>query len=174
LDVLTGDVIYYFSHGFNSAIIFATYSGNLASKIPVSGASVDSIGAVQGIAAMVAGGISIASGNVKEAGAAFFNGAVKTFNSLSIHSQTNGAVSSAASSGFVDALEIQLQAFMQIPAETNLTAWKTAHGMPYFQVSTVSSLSGYVQCHDASVDIPGDGSEQDVVNGYMNSGFYYE
>ena len=46
--------------------------------------------------------------------------------------------------------------------------------MPYYEVANIGSLSGYVKCYDASVSIPGDGEEQDVVNGYLNSGFYYE
>lgn len=38
----------------------------------------------------------------------------------------------------------------------------------------LGNLSGYIQCQNASLDIPGDGSEQDTVNSYLNSGFYLE
>lgn len=38
----------------------------------------------------------------------------------------------------------------------------------------LGNLSGYVQCQNASLDIPGDGAEQDTVNSYLNSGFYLE
>lgn len=38
----------------------------------------------------------------------------------------------------------------------------------------ISSLSGYVQCSGASVDIPGYSEEKDRVNGYLNGGFFYE
>ena len=38
----------------------------------------------------------------------------------------------------------------------------------------ISTLSGYVQCSGASVDIPGYASEKDTVNTYLNGGFFYE
>ena len=40
--------------------------------------------------------------------------------------------------------------------------------------ATISSLSGYIQCQNASVDMPGTVAEKDTVNGYVNGGFYYE
>lgn len=50
----------------------------------------------------------------------------------------------------------------------------TQKGRAKFAAATISSLSGFIQCMDASVDIPGYASEKDRVNGYLNSGFYYE
>ena len=50
----------------------------------------------------------------------------------------------------------------------------TQKGRAKFAAATISSLSGYIQCMDASVDIPGYSSEKDRVNGYLNGGFYYE
>lgn len=50
----------------------------------------------------------------------------------------------------------------------------TTAGRPLCQNTTISSLSGYVQCDGASLDIPGFSQEKDAVNGYLNGGFYYE
>lgn len=55
------------------------------------------------------------------------------------------------------------------------TAYPTAtSGRATYKNYTISSLSGYIKCNNASVPISGDGAEQDVVNNYLNSGFYYE
>ena len=94
--------------------------------------------------------------------------------SLQLHSQGNGAISSAAQGGYSQAWQVKVNTYIQEPTETNLTAWQAEQGMPYFKVATVSSLSGYVKCANASVSIPGDGEEQNVLNGYLNGGFYYE
>lgn len=50
----------------------------------------------------------------------------------------------------------------------------TGEGRPDMSNRTISSLSGYIKCSGASVSINGYDSERDAVNGYLNSGFYYE
>lgn len=47
-------------------------------------------------------------------------------------------------------------------------------GRPLFETRTISTLSGYIKCGKASVDIPGAGPNKDAVNSYLNGGFYYE
>ena len=47
-------------------------------------------------------------------------------------------------------------------------------GRPTWKNLTLGGLSGYIKCSNASVPIPGDGAEQQAVNGYLNAGFYYE
>lgn len=47
-------------------------------------------------------------------------------------------------------------------------------GRPDMHNRTISSLSGYMKCANVSADIPGYDTEKDAVNGYLNSGFYYE
>ena len=47
-------------------------------------------------------------------------------------------------------------------------------GRPLFESRTISTLSGYVKCGKASIDIPGAAPNKDAVNAYLNSGFYYE
>ena len=49
-----------------------------------------------------------------------------------------------------------------------------ALGRSLNEFRTISTLSGYVQCTDASVDMPGCSEEKDRVNSYLNGGFYYE
>lgn len=47
-------------------------------------------------------------------------------------------------------------------------------GRPLFANRQLSTLSGYIKCGNASIDIGGYSSEKETVNGYLNGGFYYE
>ena len=47
-------------------------------------------------------------------------------------------------------------------------------GRPLCNKVQLSTLSGYILCKDASIDIKGYGGDKDRVNSYLNSGFYYE
>ena len=177
VDILTGDIVYNVKYG---AARISTYSGNLATKVPVSGAGYDAIGISTG-AMTVVGGAAAAIGGLLTAGmgtavmgglAAAVGGGVSAAKSAEFHTMINGSNSSAIGASLgASPYAIILQ---NEPTETNLLAFQAAHGMPYYEVANIGSLSGYVKCYDASVSIPGDGEEQDVVNGYLNSGFYYE
>ena len=169
IDILTGDIIYYV-HGEQAGLI-GTYTGNFASKIPVAGASYDGIGVIRGIATSIIG-LAGAAVNPAVGLGASLGGINSVANSLRLNSQTNGGISSALGGLKYD--DILLDIHISLPAEPNLTAYQSAHGMPYFKVDTVANCGGYVQCHAASVSIPGDGEEQDAINALMNSGFYYE
>lgn len=41
-------------------------------------------------------------------------------------------------------------------------------------VRSISGLSGYIKCRNASIEISGFTGDQEAVNTYLNSGFYYE
>ena len=41
-------------------------------------------------------------------------------------------------------------------------------------VRSISGLSGYIKCRNASIEISGFTGDQESVNNYLNSGFYYE
>lgn len=177
VDILTGDVAYNVKYG---AARVSTYNGNLATKVPVSGAGYDAIGVSTG-AMTVIGGAAAAIGGLITGGmgtavagglAAAVGGGVSAAKSAEFHTMINGSNSSAIGASLgANPYAIILQ---NEPSETNLTAFQAAHGMPYFEVANIGSLSGYVKCFDASVSIPGDGDEQSIVNGYLNNGFYYE
>ena len=47
-------------------------------------------------------------------------------------------------------------------------------GRPLCEHKVINTLSGYIKCANASIDINGLGNEKDVVNNYLNNGFYYE
>lgn len=175
VDILTGDIVYNVNYGANRT---STYNGNLATKIPISSAGFDALGVATGamttiggvaasIGALVTGGGSVLAGLGVAAA-----GGLGTAKSAELHTMINGGNSSAIGANLGTSPFVII--YQNIPSETNLTAFQAKHGMPYFQVATVSASGGYVKCHDASISIAGDGAEQEVVNGIMNSGFYYE
>lgn len=47
-------------------------------------------------------------------------------------------------------------------------------GKPKKSVMALSGLSGYVLCSDASIETSFTAAEKDMINGYLNSGFYIE
>ena len=116
---------------------------------------------------------NIASGNIF--GAA--EGLAGIAKSLSVDNIVVGANSSPLS--LIHNKNISIDIHVQTPLHgatsiAQLEAFRTDNGMPYFNRATISSLSGYIKCRNASVSIPGDGEEQSIVNNYLNSGFYYE
>ena len=47
-------------------------------------------------------------------------------------------------------------------------------GRPLCEHRQINTLSGFIKCSNASLDITGMGNEKDRVNSYLNNGFYYE
>ena len=177
IDILTGDIVYVLWIGTEKT---ATFNGNCATHMPIGSASYNAFGVVGG-AVTVVGGIAAAVGvlatggaaaTALAAGGAAAGGAASAVKSASVHTQINGSNSSAIAAEM--GISPRITIFTSVAAEPEITNFKTAHGLPYCKVDTVSNLSGYVQCFDASVSIPGDGTEQEAVNAMMNSGFYYE
>ena len=178
IDIITGDIVYKIMYA-NDAV--STYSGNCATKIPVSGASVDGVGIATGAMTVIGGAIAVVATVATGGGAAMLVGGAAaavggaanlTLKQSEIHTQINGNNSSAV------AVELGTDPYVIViqnkPIESNLLSYQAEQGMPYFKTATIGNLSGYVQCSGASVNIPGDGEEQQAVNGYLNSGFYYE
>lgn len=50
----------------------------------------------------------------------------------------------------------------------------SVYGRPCCRNLTISSIPGYIKCANASVPIPSLGKDRDIVNAYLNGGFYYE
>ena len=177
VDLLTGDIVYKVRYGGGWV---STYNGNIATKLPVTGASYDGIGVATGTISAIGGVGAAIIGGVKGLGAkavgmglgAAFGGALTAAKSAEFHTMINGGNSSAIGATIGTTPYALIHQY--VPEETSLLTYKTTHGMPYNKVGTVSACGGYVQTADASVSIPGDGAEQDVVNNYLNSGIYYE
>lgn len=59
--------------------------------------------------------------------------------------------------------------FYEIVDEDNATC-----GRPLCEARTISSLSGYMMCANAEIEIPGLPEERDAIVSFMNGGFFYE
>lgn len=177
IDNYTGDIVYKLSN--TSGDFISSYQGNCSVNIPISSQHYNAMATASGAISIIGGIASTAAAIASKnpalavgAGIGTAGGAVGIAQSLSIHTQVNGNLSSAVSTEL--GLKIVASVITRTPTESNLTAYKATSGMPYFKVATISSLSGYVQCAGASVDMPGTVAEKDTVNGYVNGGFYYE
>lgn len=125
------------------------------------------IGSILGAASSVVG--AVASGIIGNAAGAIAGGisaidsAVDAMRGSNRVTGTNGSFL-----GFYG--DAQLFAiFKNIADEDN-----THKGRPLCEVRTISSLSGYILCSYASVNIAGTQGDKDAVNSLLNSGFYYE
>lgn len=171
LDFVTGDIVYYLSSASPMGKGQSTsFSGNVAAKVPITGASYDGVGVAAGILSTAG---SIASGNPL----GIARGAMSIFDSLKLDTMVLGSNSSPLSLAHNKNISVETHTQVPILGATDineLSAFRQDQGMPYFARTALSNLSGYVQCANASVDIPGDGSVQNTINSYLNSGFYIE
>ena len=90
--------------------------------------------------------------------------------------QTVGGLGSSATLGLLNDggnLNVYIAC---VTYETNIdpSSVSSVMGTPTFAVKTIGSLSGFIQCQNASVAVNAHASERDQINSYLNSGFYYE
>lgn len=50
----------------------------------------------------------------------------------------------------------------------------TVYGRPLCKNVSIGSLSGFVKCSGASIEVAGDAIEREMIDTYLNNGFYYE
>lgn len=113
-------------------------------------------------------------------GNAIMNGASGNFGGTvgglgdAIHDRLSPPHTSIGASG--NRFSLLDRSFIQVDVtRLGSTAYPTAtSGRSTYKNLTLGNLTGYIQCQNASIEIPGDGAEQDAVNGYLNSGFYFE
>lgn len=176
IDLLTGDIVYQIKYGVATS---QSFSGNIATKMPVTGNSYDAIGVASGTLAVIGGAaaavIAIASEGgavpLMAAGGSMLAGAASAAKSTQIHTMINGSNSSAIGAHL--GLTPWVAIIQQTPTMTDIEEPKAIHGLPYYKTDTIGNLSGFVKCSGASVRIPGFKEEKDAVNSYLNKGFYY-
>ena len=175
VDIITGDVVYQIKYG---GLWSSTFNGNCATKMPVTGASYDGVGVATGALAVIGGAIGTALTVASEGGAApvlggvasMIGGAMSAAKSMELHTMINGSSSSAIGAHL--GLSPYYVIFQYQPSMTDLESIKTEQGLPVYKVQSITS--GFNKLSNASVDISGYDAEKTTVNGYLNSGFYYE
>ena len=177
LDRATGDLVY--KIGLDANNIIATYAGNCAATVPLTSNTINPTGAVGGVMSVIGGVAMTAAGAATKNPAVIASGFTselsgysQMFQSLQHHTQTNGSLSSYVSGAL--GTHIIAEVITRKPANTDIKTYQTAFGLPFYEMAQISTLSGYVKCSGASVDLPGLDQIRDEVNGYLNSGFFYE
>lgn len=178
IDNYTGDMVWEVEDSGGRTV--ATYQGNCATQIPIAGQTSNPSGAIPGALAVLGGGAGIAAGIAGMNPTALVGGvgaiaagSGAALGAMSHHTQVNGKISSGVGAQLPLVASVTVRT--RKPTETAIeSAFQTDNGLTYYKDATISSLSGYVKCSGASVSCPLTPGEIDVINGYMNSGFYYE
>ena len=153
IDILAGGVVI-----FTSQI-------HIACDVPIGGISGGQATAVSGIAQIV-GSLSVTPLHTLKNAIA---GAETAVSGMLTPPQSNTGASGN---------KMQWQTYSQVLCcVTRLGSTGKANpvlGQPLREDRQISTLSGYVLCNGASVDIDGFESDRDTINEKLNSGFYYE
>lgn len=164
IDALTGDALTDISG--DGQISIATIQYNLAVTIPIAQMTPNAMGGIAQIAGAVAtaskGGALAATAAAAEA----VKGATDLFNSTP---SFKGGLS--GKSWF----SMPYYGIKERYIDTRpLNEFNTTNGMPLFKQVQLSTLSGFCQCANASVDLNCMESDRDYINNCLNSGFYIE
>lgn len=174
VDVFTGDTTSYI-YGKNQIDtdynLMATINYNIAIQIPVGKYTSNAMGALSALVTAGGSGVSIASGNV---GGGLYGVASSIGNAI-IQANTMTA-SVKGSTGGTSWLSDELQCVLveRCINTFNVDIMKNTEGMPLMEEATLSTLSGYCKCENASVSISGYDSDRDYINNVLNSGFFIE
>ena len=166
-DLVSGDISYLLTYG-NDQGKLGRFTGNVSVNVPI-GKSVADLGKSAGIfagsvaaGAQVGGWVGAAIGSVV--------GAVEAIgNELTPQTTMIGGSGNKSelehNRGYMTITRKQFGA-KQYPT--------TEAGRPLYSNATLSTLSGYVKCGNASVPVNAPDSVRDAINSFLNSGFYIE
>lgn len=175
VDFFSGSINYILKHGNASTSeykIISQYNGQIGIPIPMGKSS--GIDGGNLITTMIGAGISVATEGlgsvaVAKAGESMIGSMVST-----AMSAINPNVSISGGAG--NRVFLLIHNVVRISVENYQTKDfpQAVAGRPLFENTQISNLSGFVKCGNASVDIAGFESEKAELNGYLNTGFYYE
>lgn len=151
----------YYSLGQSGPKMIGVYHHNLSCDLKQAGASINIGGIAGGAAAAVAGYLAedyktMVSGIASAASSAL---------------PTSGSVGGGGSGPTADMGESwYAYATYFDPIDED----QAEFGRPLAEVKTINTLAGFVKCANAQLAIPGHAEEMAEVNGFLNSGFFYE
>lgn len=174
IDAVTGDVLYSVGGTYDFAEM--SFSGNCATNIPLSSSTSNATGFIGGGLTAIGGGImagiAIASGgSLAPATLGAIGGLATSIKSMEIKTQINGTSSSAIGIENGDAITIHTYTHA---LSDDMTAYRNILGLPCGKTLKLSTLSGYVVCENASIDLSGHADDRNVINSFLNGGFYLE
>lgn len=175
VDVITGDTIYKITEydANDPDKILVTFSGNCATEIPVSSSQFSASTVATGVLTAIGGTIAtVATGGFGiPAVGAMLGGVGMAIKGTETHTQINGSLSTALSAKVETQVHIII--VKKLPAH-NVTELVNFEGLPCHRQSTPQVVGGYVQFVNASIQGQFLSGEQDEINNFLNTGFYYE
>lgn len=177
IDVATGDMTIEIYEGATKKQIFNV---NIGVSCPIAQTSLNTSGAISSIGGVAGGivgmGASIATGNVAGAITSSIGALTSATNAtLSANTRSTSVKGSINGRSFAThGLSFVLTEYAMVTEDCNSSSYIAKWGRPVGVTHAINNHSGYVQCDDASVDMDGDSYERAKINGYLNSGFYYE
>ena len=126
-------------------------------------------GANANIGDALIGGISTVSSTMTGNALGVSSGVLNTVHSILSPEVTSiGAVGSVG--GILNNLDASVICYTRMSTEPNGAGEGYADG----NTRKISACSGYLRCRNASIEISGFTGDQEALNNYLNSGFYYE
>ena len=173
----TGDLTYYIKD--DGGKLIQTASCNVASQCPLGqlningGGMVSSIGsAVGGAAALAVGGMAGNAGVAIGGAGALLASVANTV--LSYNKRSSSLKGNLGGRTSTEIRNIIFTGYYMDTEDVDAANYIAVKGRPVAVSHAISNHSGFVQCDDASVAIPGSALERQRVNDYLNSGFFYE
>lgn len=142
--------------------VIGHYQCQMAVPVNIAGANVK-------IGDALLGGISTVSSAMTGNALGVSSGVLNTMQTILSPEVTSiGAVGSVG--GILNNLEASVICYTRMSTEPNGASEGYADG----NTRKISTCSGYLRCRNASIEISGFTGDQEAVNNYLNSGFYYE
>ena len=175
MDVWTGDVIYRIMN--DNAHVVKTIGFSAAANIPLSATAVNTRGALSALSGVASYG-AVAAGAIA-AGASVAGpalGLIASAAGVALNSTARSASIKGDYTGRSDFADpnYTLTIMVKDTEDPTSASYIAQKGRPVCETHAISNHSGYVQCDDASVIMSGYDWERDEINGYLNSGFFYE
>lgn len=146
----------------SGSTVIGHYQCQMTVPVSIAGANVN-------IGDSLIGGLSTVSSAMTGNALGVSSGVLNTMQSILSPEVTSiGAVGSVG--GILNNLDASVICYTRISTEPNGAGEGYADG----NSRKISTCSGYLRCRNASIEISGFTGDQEAVNNYLNSGFYYE
>lgn len=171
VDLITGDTTIILKAGDLPAR--ATINFSMGVECPLSQVAMSGTGAVTSIAGVAAGVATIIGGDNAKAVLGGISAVASGVNGIASAIQPTTSVkgSMAGRSMRNNITPILLELALDTSEPSDLLA---IQGRPCMKYLTLSSLSGYCQCGDASINMAGLDNDRTEINAFLNGGFFIE
>lgn len=158
LDKVTGDI----SISVDSGNVFlGCYGASTGVTVALGSSGINSANIANGV---IAGASALHAGSTAGVASAILT-------SLQPISQSVGGISSGSAIGLTKTLKCSTVCHNTVITPSSVSS---VMGTPTNAVKTINTLTGYVQCLDASVEANCKDADRSEINNYLNSGFFYE